>query len=750
MKCAGASVERGKCMMRRRTPSKFQLYLDLVGQASASQLHWRARRIAWQKLGCRLNAAFSKPIIDDGKLIRALRADADGLSPAVGLFRGGNVDEAVCAVVSYLKSKQYQVWPLSEQRLRDTAQVVSERFPSVADRICRKAEESLAHRFEFEGSGTIDFGKRIDWNSPRLRTCEQIYALNRFYHLPNVGRAYLLTNDPRYVREIQDLVAGWLSANRFPGGRPWNVLTTALRLNNWLEAYGCVKNSHDLADAGHLNVAKAVLSHADFLAHHVEYDIGNNHMIFEGRTLLAAGIGFPEFKDASRWRVLGMAVLNNELRSQIWPDGSHVEQSTAYHLQVMWEYLCACWALESCGEKALPTWRETLSKMADFLMDIVRPDGTVPMIGDSALHDPQTPYPADVLAVASVLLDRPELRQRADKVTEEAIWLLRPRVLDALTDSDSPAKPLRSVSYPDGGYCIFRRADPQLNTYAVFDCGPFGFEKCPGHGHADALSFEFSAFGRNLIVDPGVYTYEAGVWRDFFRGTSAHNTIAVDEQDQAYLWGAFRVYRPRPAALKKWHEGSRITFADAAFRGTDSNVTHRRRIALIDGLFLVVYDYLSGKGEHDFVLYYHFSVSDTRLVRQSGSTVLCVSVQSNCDAEGAGVAVLSQKESEDAVSVLCGSEDPIQGWISYEKGRKVPAPVLKIRRRCNVPATFVTIVYPFRGVTPPETLDLSVEHDRSWGYGASVTFTAGTTRYKIVVSEDQVESSTITVANRSD
>jgi hypothetical protein len=95
--------------------------------------------------------------------------------------------------------------------------------------------------------------------------------------------------------------------------------------------------------------------------------------------------------------------------------------------------------------------------------------------------------------------------------------------------------------------------------------------------------------GRPVLVDPGTFTYEAGADRDWFRGTRAHSTVAVDG-DQFELWGAFRSGRlPRVELL----EASAIELA-AAVTG-QSGVRHVRRVRL-DGAELVVEDTFAGSG----------------------------------------------------------------------------------------------------------------------------------------------------------
>ena len=55
-----------------------------------------------------------------------------------------------------------------------------------------------------------------------------------------------------------------------------------------------------------------------------------------------------------------------------------------------------------------------------------------------------------------------------------------------------------------------------------------------------------------MIVDAGVFEYQAGMWRDFMRGTAAHNTLLVDGQDQSEVWGSFRVGRRARVHARYW------------------------------------------------------------------------------------------------------------------------------------------------------------------------------------------------------
>src|SRR5205823_3719374 len=94
----------------------------------------------------------------------------------------------------------------------------------------------------------------------------------------------------------------------------------------------------------------------------------------------------------------------------------------------------------------------------------------------------------------------------------------------------------------------WQRSDSVL----VFDCGPIGFGPA-GHGHADALSLQLHAGDYAFLTDPGAYSYNLDYgWRDAFRTTRAHNTIAVDDEPQSIPADRMSWTRMAHAAAREW------------------------------------------------------------------------------------------------------------------------------------------------------------------------------------------------------
>jgi hypothetical protein len=276
---------------------------------------------------------------------------------------------------------------------------------------------------------------------------------------------------------------------------------------------------------------------------------------------------------------------------------------------------------------------------------------------------------------------------------EDMAWLLGRRKFRQNATCVTSGHRLASRAFPEGGYFVMRDGAGEQGLYLAFDCGPFGYEAVPIHGHADALSFDLYAYGRSLVTDCGVYSYHLGEdWRRYFRGTSAHNTVVVDEKDQSILLGAGRVYRMARATLHQWESNAQFDFVDGSHDGycrLADPVIHRRKIFFLKPEYWVVVDLLTGQpGRHRIEQYFHLMPWAVPILDRETKAA-----RVECNGTPAMTIAPSGAQSLQA-EVITGATDPIQGWVSFFSGEKVAAPVIRYRRDVQVPTGLVTTMYP--------------------------------------------------------
>jgi uncharacterized heparinase superfamily protein len=198
----------------------------------------------------------------------------------------------------------------------------------------------------------------------------------------------------------------------------------------------------------------------------------------------------------------------------------------------------------------------------------------------------------------------------------------------------------------------------------VFDCGELGFGSIAAHGHADALNVMVRAGGVDVLVDPGTYDYFSfPEWRQYFRSTRAHNTVAVDGMDQSVLLGSFLWGRRASATCLDWRPrpgGGSVAGEHDGYRRLSSPATCRRTLDLDQpSRTLTMTDEISSDGPHDLRVFFHLSEHcDARL---DGHRV-------TLDFPG-GHAVLTLDE---RLTTTLSRGDDI-GWVSRGYHRKAPA-----------------------------------------------------------------------------
>src|SRR5262249_29188101 len=148
-----------------------------------------------------------------------------------------------------------------------------------------------------------------------------------------------------------------------------------------------------------------------------------------------------------------------------------------------------------------------LQQMIEFVMQISRPDGSVPLIGDDdggralAMFSEDYSSFSDSLSSGAVLFGRSDFKSCVDSFREESLWLLGDEAWQVF--SSVPAEPPVDLAraYLDSGVFIQRSGWKAQDTHVIFDCGGLGMQT-GGHGHADALSLTLFSGGREILIDP--------------------------------------------------------------------------------------------------------------------------------------------------------------------------------------------------------------------------------------------------------
>jgi uncharacterized heparinase superfamily protein len=507
---------------------------------------------------------------------------------------------------------------------------------------------------------TVDASGSIPWNDAHHAKL-WLYHLNYFDYL-NVVLA--LPEEEPLLRAGLAIALDWRRQNPRGDEVGWEPYALSLRIVNWLKFTAAHTDALQAIDGG--DGFKTLLASAGeqaaTLEPRLEKDLRANHLLKNIKALLFAGALLESPRSARWWRT-GDELLAAQLREQILGDGGHFERSPMYHAQVLEDLvdvrlMCRATNTELACAGLL---EEKIAAMTRFLRGVLNPDGEIPFFNDSTLGGARPP--AELLSIA-------EFPDLASTASEPAVTV-----------------------FAETGYAVMR--SPESRSALVFDCGPLGPDYQPGHGHCDVLSYELSLHGQRVVVNTGVSTYDTGPERFYERSTAAHNTLRIDGEEQAEIWGSFRVgRRPRVGPIRSGAV-SGFPYVSGEHEGYRRlGVVHARTILLQGADTWIVIDRLKGCGEHmiESFLHLHPSVGLEERNDESNRSVSLPLLRWN----------LKFIDQRYALTTFGPGQFELRaGWYSERFGNRQPCTVLRWTWRGSIPAGMIHVFAPASAAPPP-------------------------------------------------
>jgi hypothetical protein len=548
----------------------------------------------------------------------------------------------------------------------------------------------------------LRFGKTLNYRDESLvGDIKYLWEPSRHAQLVTLAQAWHLTRERKYADGCRTLLESWFDQCPYPSGVHWtSSLEHAIRLLNWSFAWHLLGGNAAPIFAGAAGEAfkqrwlSNVYQHCRFIAGHFSrYSSANNHLLGELMGLFVASVTWPLWKRSRRWQKMAQRELEREALLQNGPDGVNREQANWYHHEVAEMMLVSGLIARANGCDFSADYWERLQAMLQYIASIMDAGGHVPNFGDAddAIIARLDPQPGNVyrslLATGAVLFDRAELKFKAGGVDDKTRWLLGDAASERfeVIGMREVSLPVRK-DFPSAGYYILGdRFETDREVRIVADAGPLGYLSIAAHGHADALSFTLSAGGKEILIDPGTYAYHTQrVWRDYFKGTSAHNTVRIDGVDQSVSGGNFLWLKHAEAqllSLERTPLADRWVASHDGYARLKQPLIHRREL-----LFekqqrrLQVTDELLGSGRHRVEMFWHFAEHCAVTVDGHQARISC------------GNVVLSMTLPEELrCDVYRGVERPQPaGWISRSFDSKVPTATLVVSGRMHGTARFVT------------------------------------------------------------
>jgi hypothetical protein len=604
----------------------------------------------------------------------------------------------------------------SPDGLPNRVRLIREHLPFELETLIAEAEEICRHRFRLLGYENLDYGPEIDWHldvvhgkrtplSPWFKIDfldfsqagdhKITWELNRHQHLVTLAKAWLFTRQDKFATEAIAQWCSWQRANPYPLGVNWaSSLEVAFRTLSWLWLRQLLAECAVLPADFEPDLLRGLALNGRHIDRYLStYFSPNTHLLGEAVALFFLGTLCPQIAAAEKWKKQGWGIIQEEAQRQVRPDGVYFEQSLYYHVYALDFFLHARLLASRNAVDIAPGFDQVIRRMLAVVQALAQ-CGPADGFGDDdggRIFNPRrngAEHLTDPLPVGAALFHDEGLRSSAT-LTEEAIWLFGTEALDWTSKPDHSARGAESQCFAEGGLYI-SASGGSFPQQSIIDAGPQGTGRS-GHGHADALSMKLSFGKRRWLVDAGTFVYIApGKERQAFRGTRAHNTLAVDGLDQAQPEGPFAWSSLAVTRAEGWIPAPSFSFFSGSHSGYERltrPVRHRRFVFHLHGVLWLVRDVAEGAGNHLLETSWHFApdleVSDLGRAFQ----VTPSSENTTSASRSNRLIVLPVSDSRWNCGIITGHVSPAYGVI-------VPAPVIRCSVQAVVPAEHAMLLLP--------------------------------------------------------
>lgn len=511
--------------------------------------------------------------------------------------------------------------------------------------------------------GETEFCADIDYrHQRRLGSVKYVWEINRLQFLQPLAAAHLLQPAPRFVEVIEAAIASWWRANAPFRGVNWNsgIEISARALSLVAVTSFC---GQALSAETHNRIRSILAASLYWLERYPSrFSSANNHLMMEALGIFVIGELLPDLPGAHRAQE-ARRILVEEAQLQILADGVGAEQSPTYAAITAEALLTAALLAQGLGRRLDPIVDARLAAFAEWIGWLSTPHGATPGIGDDdegsvwvSLSPRKGEYPASVAAAVAGFLGRP-----AFGPTPSA-----PELRGAIFESphESAPAPVGIKSFESGGYTVVRERRSGRDLQLILDHGPLGYLSIAAHGHADANSIILRLNGEEVLIDPGTYMYHAeDDWRDWFRGTRSHNTLAVEGANQSIITGPFMWSHKARARLTRAEVGAewRLTAVHDGYR--DRFGVDHRRIVQAFGDDLIIIDMLEPARSREVEATFQFAPGIE--VRRDADSILALKCTTPI--------LRLRFEAPGEVAIDRGGASPDGGWVSPAFGARTPA-----------------------------------------------------------------------------
>ncbi|NOU62518.1 hypothetical protein GC096_00465 [Paenibacillus sp. LMG 31461] len=592
------------------------------------------------------------------------------------------------------------------ERMDVKSAYIASHLPESAEETIAKAELAYQGMIMLPGTGGIrEFvGNPPRWLEHRHNDNEYLWQLNRMNDWQDLLQAYSLTKNEKYGRKVIEEMLNWIETveitedmidlplSYYSECHPLRALELGIRnYKTWPLVLEHLGHSELFTEEVLERYVTAVYKQIKILrkvSPQLWPKADHNHYLMECLGILTTALYFPELKESEEWKDFAIDAIEKCCFAQLTEDGGQIEGCPSYHNGCMFWFGLAVVLAKRFGFQFSEPYMERYKHNLDYSIYSLRPTGKCVPVGDShannlAIMGGVYGYFAlgDMtwLGLSANLMDMNEIMEEASR----HVW----RALD-VEQFVSDLHALKGKRYTcDKQTTFWNRTLHQAIIRSGWDREALSFLfTCRSpiqnlHAHIDLMSFDFTALGKEMVCDPGLFCFRNDEDRKQFKSSNFHSTLLIDDRDHFEYKSTWEYGPQKKGEIYNVENRGFYQLASACHLNYEP-IVHHRHISLVHDKFVVIADRVEGLEQHSVQRYFHLDFTD---VQEAAGGIIAAS-------DIANLAIYTSEQ---------GHVEFLPGRLSDINDVARPSTRVKFQGRYNGSRTFLTVLVPYKGEQQP-------------------------------------------------
>jgi hypothetical protein len=530
------------------------------------------------------------------------------------------------------------------------------------------------------------YSKNIDIRTDKFGSAKHVWELNRLLFVPRICLNYLRNKDNKYLYQFINITTSWIENNPYLLGVNWySNIEVNIRLITWflcweiLNVNNLIDKSSEFRDFVKNKWLPVIYQHCIYsYKNPSRYSSANNHLISEYAGLFVAS-SLWKFKESKKWNAYAKKGLEIEIKKQHSENGVNKEKTAEYIQFITDFFLLAYIAGEKTNNKFSSEYKQMLKKIFYYIYQFTDVKGNFPKYGDEddgrlILLEQETDYSnfKSLLTSGAIIFEDPLLKLKSGKFDIKNQILFGEEGKKKYDSIKNVNTNQQTCFYKKEGHFIIRKQSGDKEIYIHLNAAPLGYLSIAAHGHSDALSFILHLDGKEILVDSGTFSYHTHPdWRQYFRGTLAHNTIRINKKDQALIGGPTLWLKHYKTSVKESLSNEKHDKIIASHNGYKKyGILHTRELLFnkLDNT-IIINDLLESRLKKEYFVEFPLHMYPAMLPKKQNNDIFIYDKYDNQK-------IKIIPDSAFDTTILFGQKSPIIGWYSKSFYVKEPTHVI--------------------------------------------------------------------------